>query len=61
MTYLAEVGDGGPSETEDTVDGVAGEGAGESGYGREVLALHSETTDGDWKEVNQYSARYYNG
>ena len=45
-TYLAKVRDLGPSKTEDTVNGVAGERARQGGDGREVLAAHGDARDG---------------
>ena len=46
-TYGVEVGDGGVRETEDTVDGVAAEGARERGHGGELLRVDGDTSDGD--------------
>ena len=46
-TYRIEVGDGGVSETQDAINGVAAEGAGEGGHGREGLGLDRDAGDGD--------------
>ena len=58
-THLVEVGDGGVSETENAINGVAAEAAGERGHGREVLAGDGDTRDVDWAALSAPCSVWY--